>query len=153
MISFVKLDSLTYLFSEPELFSRLQKSFLGIHLPPLPCFECESSEHLLFMGYLESGFVSLCNCWLVESGWGIFLLCLLSHCLVSLNSLNSVVQDYSDANVLATIQMEMDRQRSRFKDEITLMATENEELQSRVDELKSEMVSICFYDFMTHFMK
>lgn len=77
----------------------------------------------------------------------------MSHCLVSFNSLNSVVQDYSDANVLATIQMEMDRQRSRFKDEITLMATENEELQSRVDELKSEMVSFCFFDFMTHFMK
>nr|KAG5711398.1 hypothetical protein BaRGS_025825 [Batillaria attramentaria] len=40
---------------------------------------------------------------------------------------------------LYAIKMEMDRQRSRFKDEITLMATENEELQSRVEELKSEI--------------
>jgi hypothetical protein len=37
--------------------------------------------------------------------------------------------------------MEMERQRSRFKDEITLMATENEELQARVEELKNEIVS------------
>ena len=43
--------------------------------------------------------------------------------------------------------MEMDRQRSRFKDEITLMATENEELQSRMEELKNEIVG-CF--LLTH---
>lgn len=37
--------------------------------------------------------------------------------------------------------MEMDRQRSRFKDEITLLATENEELQGRIEEMKNEIVS------------
>ena len=42
--------------------------------------------------------------------------------------------------------MEMDRQRSRFKDEVTLLATENEELQSRVDELKNDMVSLGYFD-------
>ena len=43
--------------------------------------------------------------------------------------------------VMFVLQMEMERQRSRFKDEITLMATENEELQSRIEELKGEIVS------------
>ncbi|XP_070192077.1 ankyrin repeat domain-containing protein 26-like isoform X3 [Littorina saxatilis] len=40
---------------------------------------------------------------------------------------------------LYAVKMEMDRQRSRFKDEITLMASENEELQNRVEELKNDI--------------
>ena len=36
--------------------------------------------------------------------------------------------------------MEMDRQRSRFKDEVTLMGAENEELLSKNEELKNDIV-------------
>ena len=42
--------------------------------------------------------------------------------------------------------MELERQRGRFKDEVALLASENEELQGRVDELKNEIVSICKSD-------
>ena len=37
--------------------------------------------------------------------------------------------------------MELERQRSRFKDEVAMMGAENEELQSRVEELKNDIVS------------
>ena len=39
------------------------------------------------------------------------------------------------------LQMEMERQRCRFKDEINLMAVENEDLQIQVEELRDEFVS------------
>ena len=37
--------------------------------------------------------------------------------------------------------MEIDRQRSRFKDEVTLMGAENEDLLAKNEELKNELVS------------
>ncbi|KAK3709867.1 hypothetical protein RRG08_050344 [Elysia crispata] len=37
------------------------------------------------------------------------------------------------------LQMEMERQRSRFKDEVAMMSAENEELQSKVEELKNDI--------------
>ncbi|XP_035827375.1 ankyrin repeat domain-containing protein 26 isoform X3 [Aplysia californica] len=40
---------------------------------------------------------------------------------------------------LYALKMEMDRQRSRFKDEVTLMGAENEELLSKNEELKNDI--------------
>lgn len=40
--------------------------------------------------------------------------------------------------------MEMERQRSRLKDEISLIYTENEELQAKIEDLRNELVGILF---------
>lgn len=38
-------------------------------------------------------------------------------------------------------QMDKERERARFKDELALMGTENDELMSKVDELRNDIVS------------
>ncbi|BFZ10588.1 hypothetical protein BsWGS_13626 [Bradybaena similaris] len=57
--------------------------------------------------------------------------------------LDSAMEFHGDSNKLQAelyaLKMDMDRQRSRFKDEISLMGAENEELMSKVEELRNDL--------------
>ncbi|RUS71110.1 hypothetical protein EGW08_021126 [Elysia chlorotica] len=65
------------------------------------------------------------------------------HAMTPRDSENQDLEQTGDSDKLRAevyaLQMEMDRQRSRFKDEVAMMSAENEELQSRVDDLRNDI--------------